>query len=219
MQLVLFDLDGTLIHSEAGIVGSLHHAFDRLGHEAPPLEELRRWIGPPLRQSFPKVVGNDPARVELAVAHYRERFDAIGWSEHEVYAGVAELIDALAAQERTLAIVTTKMQVQARRIIDHLPFGHHFRAVYGPNGDGNHSEKARMIAQALSDFGAAPTQAVMIGDRHFDIEGARSNGVRGIGVTWGFGHREELELAGADAIAATPQELAALLRPAHSAAA
>lgn len=219
MQLVLFDLDGTLIHSEAGIVGSLRHAFDRLGHEAPPLEELRRWIGPPLRQSFPKVVGDDPARVELAVAHYRERFDAVGWSEHEVYAGMAELVDTLAAHGRTLAIVTTKMQVQARRIVDHLPFGRHFRAVYGPNGDGQHSEKASMIAQALSDFGATPAQAVMIGDRHFDIEGARSNGVRGIGVAWGFGHREELEQAGADAIAATPQELAALLQLRHSAAA
>src|SRR5688572_15911857 len=129
MQLVLFDLDGTLIHSEAGIVGSLRHALDRLGHAAPPIEELRRWIGPPLRQTFPTVVGDDPARVELAVAHYRERFDMIGWREHEVYPGIAELVDQLAAQGRTLAIVTTKMQVQARRIIDHLPFGAHFAAV------------------------------------------------------------------------------------------
>ena len=219
MQLVLFDLDGTLIHSEAGIVGSLRHAFDRLGHDAPPLEELRRWIGPPLRQSFPKVVGNDPVRIEQAVAHYRERFDAIGWSEHEVYAGIAELVDALTAQGHTLAIVTTKMQAQARRIVAHLSFGRHFRAVYGPTGDGQHSEKAQMIAQALADFGAMPAQTVMIGDRHFDIEGARSNGVRGIGVAWGFGSREELEQAGADAIAATPQELATLLQPARYAAA
>jgi phosphoglycolate phosphatase len=218
MQLVLFDLDGTLIHSEAGIVGSLRHAFDRLGHDAPPLEELRRWIGPPLRQSFPKVVGNDPARIEQAVAHYRERFDAIGWSEHEVYAGIAELVDALAAQGHTLAIVTTKMQAQARRIVEHLPFGRHFRAVYGPTGDGLHSEKAQMIAQALADFGAMPAQTVMIGDRHFDIEGARSNGVRGIGVAWGFGSREELEQAGAQAIAATPGDLAGLLRVEQEAA-
>lgn len=214
MQLVLFNLDGTLIHSEAGIVGSLRHAFDRLGHAAPPPEELRRWIGPPLRQSFPRVIGDDPARVEQAVEFYRERFDSIGWSEHEVYPGIAELIKDLAGESRTLAIVTTKMREQARRIIDHLPFGHHFREVYGPGGDGHHSEKAEMIARALADFGVVPAHAVMIGDRHFDIEGARHNGVRGLGVAWGFGSREELEQAGADAIAATPAELAVLLRTA-----
>jgi len=218
MQLVLFDLDGTLIHSEAGIVGSLRHALDRLGHAAPPIEELRRWIGPPLRQTFPTVVGNDPERIELAVAHYRERFDTIGWREHEVYAGIAELIEALAAEGRTLAIVTTKLQSQAQRIIDHLPFGRHFAKVYGPTGDGHHSEKAEMIAQALADFGVSPAHAVMIGDRHFDIEGARSNGVRGLGAGWGFGSHEELVQAGADAIAATPAELAALLQSARAAA-
>lgn len=214
MQLVLFDLDGTLIHSEAGIVGSLRHAFDRLGHAAPPAEELRRWIGPPLRQSFPRVIGDDPVRVEQAVEYYRERFDRIGWSEHEVYPGIAGLIEDLASESRTLAIVTTKMRAQARRIIDHLPFGHHFHEVYGPGGDGHHSEKAEMIARALADFGVAPAHAVMIGDRHFDIDGARHNGVRGLGVAWGFGSREELEQAGADAIAATPAELAVLLRTA-----
>ncbi|MBL8299535.1 MAG: HAD hydrolase-like protein [Rhodanobacteraceae bacterium] len=218
MQLVLFDLDGTLIHSEAGIVGSLRHAFDRLGHAAPPLEELRRWIGPPLRQSFPTIIGNDPARIEQAVAYYRERFDSQGWREHEVYAGIAELVESLAADGNTLAIVTTKMLTQARRIVDHLPFGQHFRAVYGPGGDGQHSEKAQMIGRALVDFSATAQQAVMIGDRHFDIEGARSNGVRGIGVTWGFGSYEELARAGADAIATTPRELATLLQATRCAA-
>lgn len=218
MQLVLFDLDGTLIHSEAGIVGSLRHAFERLGHAAPPLEELRGWIGPPLRQSFPKVVGHDPVRIEQAVAHYRERFDAVGWSEHEVYPGISELIGSLAARGLTLAIVTTKMQSQARRIVDHLPFGQHFAAIYGPDGDSGHSEKAQMIAQALADFGVEPAQAVMIGDRHFDIEGAHANRVRGLGVAWGFGSREELAQAGADAIAQSPAELATLLQPARAAA-
>lgn len=212
MQLVLFDLDGTLIHSEAGIVGSLRHAFERLGHAAPPLEELRRWIGPPLRQSFPRVLGDDPALTEQAVQHYRERFDSKGWAEHEVYAGIAELIETLAAQGRTLAIVTTKMHSQASKIVQHLSFGAHFRAIYAPSSDSSHSEKAQMIAQALSDFGVAPEAAAMIGDRHFDIEGARSNGVRGIGVSWGFGSREELIAAGAAAIAERPADLAGLVQ-------
>lgn len=218
MQLVLFDLDGTLIHSEAGIVGSLHYAFDRLGHAPPPREELRSWIGPPLRQSFPRVVGDDPQRIEQAIAYYRERFDSIGWSEHEVYPGIAELIAQLAGEQRLLAVVTTKMRSQAVRIVEHLPFGTHFRAVYGPGGDGGHSEKAQMIAQALADFGVAAADTVMVGDRHFDIDGARANGVRGIGVSWGFGSREELLQAGAETILESPAQLHGLLRPCPAAA-
>ena len=211
-MLVLFDLDGTLIHSEAGIVGAMRYALAQMGHEPPPQAVLRTWIGPPLRQTFPTVVGDDPVAIEAAVAHYSDRFDAQGWAEHEVYAGIAELIETLAAQGRSLAIVTTKMQSQAAKIVQHLSFGHHFRAIYGPSGDGQHSEKAQMIAQALSDFDVAPEQAAMIGDRHFDIEGARSNGVRGIGVSWGFGSREELIAAGAQAIAERPADLANLVQ-------
>lgn len=211
MQLVLFDLDGTLIHSEAGIVGSLRHALSSLGHDAPPLAELRRWIGPPLRQSFPQVIGDDPARVEQAVAYYRERFDSVGWAEHEVYPGIAELIETLAAQGRQLAIVTTKLREQALRIVEHLPFGQHFHAIYAPSGEGSHSEKAEMIARALADFRRSADSTVMIGDRHFDIEGARANGVRALGVAWGFGGREELVAAGADAIAEHPGDLLGLV--------
>jgi phosphoglycolate phosphatase len=211
MQLILFDLDGTLIHSEAGIVGSLRHALASLGHAAPPIEELRRWIGPPLRQSFPQVIGDDPERVEQAVAYYRERFDDVGWAEHEVYAGIPELIETLAAQGRQLAIVTTKLREQALRIVEHLPFGQHFQAIYAPEGDGSHSEKAEMIARALADFRRSADSTVMVGDRHFDIEGARANGVRAFGVGWGFGGHAELIAAGADAIAERPADLLRLV--------
>ncbi|UXI68910.1 HAD hydrolase-like protein [Tahibacter amnicola] len=211
MHLVLFDLDGTLIHSEAGIVGSIRYAIAQMGLDAPPLETLRTWIGPPLRQSFPSVVGDDHARVEEAVAHYRVRFDSLGWAEHEVYEGIPAVVEALATQGKRLAVVTTKMFSQARKIIDHLPFGHHFEQVYAPTGDGQHSEKAAMIARALADFSVDPARTAMIGDRYFDIEGARANGVRAVGVTWGFGSREELKGAGADAVVSHPSELAPAL--------
>lgn len=210
-MLCLFDLDGTLIDSERGILACMRHAFARMGAEAPPTATLRGWIGPPLRQTFPSVVGDDPARVEQAVRHYRERFDALGWAEHEVYAGVPELIDALAGAGHRLAIVTTKVRPQAEKIVAHLPFGAAFARVYGPDADGRHCTKATMIAQALADFGARADAATMVGDRHFDIEGARANGVRGIGALWGFGDRDELEAAGADALADAPAALRAML--------
>ncbi len=211
MALILFDLDGTLIDSEKGIVGSLEHVFAQLGEPLPPREVLRGWIGPPLRASFPQVLGDDPERIERAVGHYRERFDSTGWAEHEVYPGMAALVEALAARGERLAVVTTKVAVQARRIVAALPFGNAFTRLYGPEPGSRASEKAGMIAQALADFGATPAETTMIGDRHFDIDGARTNGVRAIGVTWGFGSRDELVAAGADVVVDTPAELAAHL--------
>jgi phosphoglycolate phosphatase len=208
-MLCLFDLDGTLIDSELGIVACVRHAFEQLGVPAPA--ELRHWIGPPLRHSFGPLLGHDPVRVEAAVEHYHQRFHAIGWREHTVYPGVDAMIGRLLDAGHELAIVTSKPQRHAAPIVESFPFAKAFSRLYGPDPSSPHSEKASMIAAALADFGAAPEQAVMIGDRHFDIDGAVVNRVRGIGVLWGFGSREELEGAGAHALAATPDELTRLL--------
>jgi phosphoglycolate phosphatase len=215
-RLVLFDLDGTLIDSEPGITACLAHAFERIGAELPAREILRTWIGPPFHQTFPSVLGDDEARIVAAIDHYRDRFEEIGWSEHALYDGIPELIAALVARGDALAIVTTKPESQARRIVDHFPFGGAFARVYGPHDRHVHRSKAEMIAQALEDFGTQPAHATMIGDRHFDIEGARANDVRGLGVGWGFGSVEELLDAGAHAIATTPDELGELLETPHA---
>jgi phosphoglycolate phosphatase len=211
MRLVLFDLDGTLIDSEAGIVNSIEYALAKLGASSPPRETLRGWIGPPLRATFPLVLGDDPARVEQAVEHYSERFTTIGWTEHTPYAGIGAAIERLARRGAQLAVVTTKIDLHAGRSVQSLPFGTHFTRVYAAAAGSRDSEKAAMIARALADFGVAAADTAMIGDRHFDIEGARENGVRAIGVGWGFGSLDELRDAGADAIAATPADLHDLL--------
>lgn len=204
-MLCLFDLDGTLIDSEPGITACIRHALDRLDVPAPA--DLRGWIGPPLRHSFGPLLDHDADRVEAAVAHYHERFSAQGWREHTVYPGVAALIERLRDAGCRLAVVTSKPVRHAAPILESLPFGGAFEKLYGPDPRSAHSEKAGMIAAALSDFATAPSAAAMIGDRRFDIEGAVANGVPGIGVLWGFGHREELQQAGAQAIVADPQEL------------
>ncbi|MEP6882427.1 MAG: HAD hydrolase-like protein [Dokdonella sp.] len=207
MALILFDLDGTLIDSEIGITRSMQHALRALDVEPPSQEILRSWIGPPLHASFPTVLGDDDARVDLAVDHYRERFNEIGWSEHSVYPDIADLIARLAAHGNQLAVVTSKIEDQARRIVDNLPFGHHFDAIYGPAMGVRASEKAALVARALSELDGSPDSTVMIGDRRFDIEGARANGVYSIGVLWGFGGLDELCEAGADSIAMAPSDL------------
>ncbi len=210
-MLCLFDLDGTLIDSEPGINACVKHALARLEVPAPTDEELRSWIGPPLRHSFAPLLDHDADRIEAAVAHYRERFDTDGWREHTIYPGIGALIDRLLLAGHRLAVVTSKPHRHAAPIVAHLPFGTAFLRLYGPPSESAHSEKASMIAAALTDFDCPPADTVMIGDRHFDIEGARANQVRGIGVLWGFGSREELMYAGADAMAATPDALATLL--------
>jgi phosphoglycolate phosphatase len=210
-MLCLFDLDGTLIDSEHGITACVKHALARLDVPTPAAGELRRWIGPPLRHSFAPLLDHDAERIEAAVAYYHERFDTLGWREHAVYPGIEALIGQLRSAGHRLAVVTGKPQHHAAPIVEQLPFGAAFERLYGPHPGSAHSEKATMIAAALADFGADPAGAVMIGDRHFDIDGAVANRVNGIGVLWGFGNREELEQAGASAIAATPDELAALL--------
>ncbi|QWT18732.1 HAD hydrolase-like protein [Bacillus sp. NP157] len=209
-MLFLFDLDGTLIDSEIGIFAGIRHSMAAVGAEPPDDAALRSWIGPPLRVSFGAVLDGDADRVEAAVAAYSQRFHDVGWSEHKVYDGIPELIAGLAARGHHLAVVTSKVRPHAEPIIRHLPFGEAFDRVYAPAPSTAHSEKAEMVAAALADFEHLESDAFMIGDRRYDMEGAVANGVRGIGVLWGFGDREELEEAGAWKIVASPAEILAL---------
>jgi len=206
---VFFDLDGTLIDSAVGITRCVAHAFERLGEPVPPAESLRRWIGPPLRDSFGPLLG-DAGRTERAVEFYRERFETHGWLEHEVYAGIGDTLAGLAAAGHRLAVVTAKNEPHARRIIEHLPFGHLFEDVTGATPCGRLSHKPELIGEALSRLGWSADGAWMIGDRHMDIHGARHHGMASVGVLWGFGGEDELRAAGATRLAGEPAALRAL---------
>lgn len=207
---LFFDLDGTLIDSAVGITRCVAHALAQLDHPVPPESELRRWIGPPLRTSFAPLLA-DPERVEQAVAHYRDRFESHGWAEHEIYAGIGEVLDALHAAGHRLAVVTAKNEPHARKILAHLPFGHRFEDIVGATPDGSLSHKPELIAEALRRLSVPPAECWMIGDRRMDIEGARHHAMRSIGVLWGFGGEAELRGAGADRLAAEPPQLLTLL--------
>ncbi|NID15787.1 HAD hydrolase-like protein [Luteibacter yeojuensis] len=209
-MLVLFDLDGTLIDSELGILAGVRHSLASVGADAPDDTVLRSWIGPPLRISFGAVLDGDSERVEAAVEAYSQRFREVGWSEHTVYDGVGEMVAALVEAGHRLAVVTSKTRTHAEPILAHLPFGHLFERLYAPPPATAHSEKAEMIAAALADFAQPAGDTIMVGDRLFDMEGAVANGVRGVGVLWGFGDREELETAGAWKVVETPAEVVLL---------
>lgn len=208
-MLVLFDLDGTIIDSEPGIFGGIRHALNTLKAPVPDAGALRDWIGPPLRQNFSALL--DSEGVDRAVELYHEYFSAQGWREREVYAGMPEAMQTLADQGHTLALVTSKTRKHAEAIIADVPFGHLLQRIYAPGPEVAHSQKASMIAAALTDFAADPKQTVMIGDRNFDIEGAVANKVASIGVLWGFGDEAELTSAGATVLARAPSDLVTLV--------
>lgn len=199
-MLLLFDLDGTLIDSQRGIFACITHAFTDMGVAVPPVAQLRRWIGPPLRTSFPECLGNDPARIEEAVRRYRQRYLDIGWRELDVYPGIPDALEHLAEAGHQLAIVTAKPQEQAERVVEHLPFARHIRRIYGAPEDSTDHGKIERIAQALTELGSAAADTAMIGDRRYDMEGAVANKVLAVGVSWGFGDREELLRAGASIV-------------------
>ncbi|HEU4773363.1 MAG TPA: HAD hydrolase-like protein, partial [Lysobacter sp.] len=128
-----------------------------------------------------------------------------------LYDGIGEVIESLHAAGHRLAVVTAKNEPHARKIVDHLPFGHRFDDVIGATVDGRLSDKPELIAEALARLQLVPSQCWMIGDRRMDIEGARHHGMRNVGVLWGFGGEAELRAAGAQTLAAEPAQLAGLL--------
>ncbi|WIH04122.1 HAD-IA family hydrolase [Xanthomonas translucens pv. graminis] len=208
---LFFDLDGTLVDSEAGIVGSIRHAFAELGRPPPAPPQLRAWIGPPLRDSFTDCFAGDQALVEQALSLYRERYDAQGWREHTVFPEIGAAVAALAAAGHRFAVVTSKNERFARRIVATLPFAAHFEEIVGASDDGARRAKPDLIAEALRRMSLQPAQCVMIGDRRMDIDGANHHGMRSIGVLWGFGDEAELRQAGAGALAQVPAQLPGLV--------
>ncbi len=207
---MLLDLDGTLTDPRAGIVRSIRHALDRLARPCPPDDALAARIGPPLRETFAVLLATaDPARIEHAMRLYRERFADVGLFENEVYDGVPAMLDGLRRDGGRLFVATAKPAVFAERIVRHFALDHHFAGVYGPDLDGRLDDKAELLAHLLAAERLDPARVVMVGDRSGDVAAARNNGVRSIGVLWGYGSRAELLGAGADTVCAWPASLPA----------
>jgi phosphoglycolate phosphatase len=210
---LLFDLDGTLSNSRPGIVRCFRHALIELGADVPGESTLARYIGSPLpiRDCFAELLQTtDIELVERAVTAYRRRFEPIGMFENQLYPGVEDALVALGSSGARLHVVTAKPAVYARRIIRHFGIERHFVSVVGPGLEDTRFTKADLIHDALSENEASPGDAIVIGDRAADIVGARANGVRSIGVTWGYG--EPGELAEADDLVDSWAELVVCLQ-------
>jgi phosphoglycolate phosphatase len=208
---ILFDLDGTLTDPADGIVASILYALDRAGITPPDVAQLRACIGPPLRHSFARLLGTDePEPVERAVAHYREYFAPRGIFENRVYDGVPAMLSLLRARGARLFVATSKPQHFAERIIAHFGL-EGFENIHGAALDGSLDDKRVLVRRLLERERLNPGNTWMVGDRSHDIIAARANRVAGLGVLYGYGTREELLDAGADAVADTATAVAGFL--------
>jgi phosphoglycolate phosphatase len=188
---VLLDLDGTLTDPRPGIVRCIRYALDRLARPCPSDDALATRIGPPLRGTFGTLLEtSDPALIERAMGFYRERFADVGLYENQVYDGIPAVLDGLGRGGRQLFVATSKPAVFAERIVRHFALDRHFAGVYGPDLDGRLGDKAELLAHLLTMERLAAPGVVMVGDRHADVLAARANGVRAVGVLWGYGSRE-----------------------------
>lgn len=206
MSAVYFDLDGTLTDPKPGITGCIQYALQRMDLPVPSQDELTWCIGPPLRSSFVTMLGGEE-RADLAVTLYRERFSEVGLYENSLYPGIKDVLTTLGRSGRRMFVATSKLRTFAVRIIEHFGLTGDFEYVFGAELDGSRVHKTDLLAHALEATGVSASQALTIGDRSYDMIGARNNGMGAIGVLYGYGSREELIGAGASHVCATPAEV------------
>jgi phosphoglycolate phosphatase len=210
---VLWDLDGTIIDSRAGIFNSFNHTLAQMGLPLLRREDLNPFIAPPLLDSFIQLCGGDLAEAERAKGIYRERYlQGGGALEADVFEGILDVIATSKAQGKFNSLATSKGLSGVKIVGDHFDFLRLFDVLGTASNDGIRSTKADVITYALAELeliDADLTRVVLVGDRIHDVEGAREHGIEVILVKWGSG--DESEWAQADAVAETPAELAALL--------
>lgn len=208
---VLFDLDGTLTNPIEGMIRCFHYALERMSEPLPTRDELQLHIGPPLRSTFSQILKTaDEANIEKAVSLYRERFAAAGMFENEVYEGVPEMLAALKSSRKRLFVATSKVHVYTHEILKHFELNGYFDGVYGSELDGRLDNKSDLIRHLLASESLVPGETLMIGDRKYDIKGAKENNCFAAGVTYGYGSMEELTEAGADYLCHRPSDVAKL---------
>ena len=222
-----FDLDGCVVVSDEAIADGLHHALRLVGLPQPDAATMRAAIGPPLITTIAGMLraqGLEPSEGEgaellaVAVSAYRARYAEVGFDLTRPVEGMVALLGGLRPAAGMTVIVTAKPTAVAEPLLEHVGLLGAFDAVYGVAMGPDVEEKRVTLARALAETGVPAHDTIMIGDRSHDVAAGRACGTRTVGVLWGAGDRDELELAGADLVVARPGELAAVLVSSGSAA-
>jgi phosphoglycolate phosphatase len=210
LEIVLFDLDGTLTDSQAGIVNSYRHALSLLGL---PVDEeaIRRWIGPPLRDGL-AALGVPDRLLDTAIITYRAYFVETGMFQNRLYDGVAQALADLRGAGITLGVATSKLDEFAVEILDHFGITKKFAVIAGASRDGRRTHKGDVVDHALDCLGRPdPRTVALVGDREHDVHAATEHGLLPIGASWGYGSAGELTAAGVKHIVSSPSELTRLV--------
>lgn len=214
-QVILFDLDGTLTESGEGIIKSVEYALEKLGITENDPENLKRYVGPPLKESFMKFSGLNEEQAEQGIGYYRERYTKVGMFENRLYPQIPELLEVLKINDKILGVASSKPEIFVNQILEHFGIAQYFQVIVGSELDGRRSKKEEVIEEALLrlHMQTERDKVLMVGDKEQDVNGARSCGLQCIGVAYGYGTREELSQAGAVYIADTVEDLGILASP------
>lgn len=207
---IFWDLDGTLTDSSEGITKCAKLALDHFGITQYEPSELKCFIGPPLRETFPKY-GVPEDRVEEAISVFRGRYTTVGKFENKPYEGIIELLTALKEEGYKSYVATSKPEVTSLQIMEKFDLTQYFEIICGATMDGSRDTKDEVIKYLLGKTGGMK-DVIMVGDTSFDVLGAAECGIKTIGVSWGFGSTDEMLAAGAVGIADSMEQLHQMIK-------
>ena len=194
---IIFDLDGTLSDSKEGITKSVQYALGKVGIIEENLEDLEHFVGPPMVEQYMKIYGMDKEKAFETLGYYRERYTPIGIYETKAYPGVKEILDALKENDYKIGMATSKPEGMAEEVAKFLKIYEYFDIICGADLKGPRQSKADVLNKLFEKSSFVKEQSVLVGDTHYDIEGANEVGIDSVGVNWGMGTKEEMMTAGA----------------------
>lgn len=208
---VLFDLDGTLTDPGEGITNSVRYALNKMGIREPDTQKLYRFIGPPLKDSFMEFYGMDEAQAMRAIAEYRVYYGDRGIRQNRLIPGMKETLSALRSRGKKLLVATSKPEHFSYDVLKSFDLLRFFDGVYGADDNESRVSKGDVLRYAIANAAFDTASAVMVGDRKFDVLGAKEVGIPTVGVLFGYGTKEELLAAGAISLISRPEELLSLI--------
>ncbi len=208
---IFFDLDGTLTESHPGITRSVKYALEKHGFTAPPLDELKVYVGPPLGDMFMKNCGVSKEEATQMVLTYRERYVTIGKFECNVYDGVEEMLKRLKNMGKVLCVATSKPEGSAKEVLEHFGIAKYFDFIGGDTEAHERTNKTAVINYVMEQMKIPDkNDVIMVGDTHYDVIGAKESGLKCVGVLYGYGDRKKLEDAGVYVLVNKPEEITEL---------
>ena len=211
--IILFDLDGTLTNPERGLVSGFVYALKKMGIAREKFGDLRRFIGPPLYEEWQSEFGFTPEESAHAIDVFREYYDIYGWWDNELYDGIVNMLSTLRASGKRLAVATSKPEDTALKVLALFGLDKYFDFIAGAVSGTDRHRKSQVIEYCLENLGCAHSRsdAILVGDRKYDAEGAGICGIDSLGILWGHGSREELVSSGFTFVAESTRDVLDML--------